>query len=122
MIPCWYYGPGDGYLGRRHAASWHGLTPPGWPEVVDWVHPGIATADRSIPFGTRLHLRVVAVPGWAREQYGHLVGREAEGVVVDRMAPWVREGIDLWPALARELMGPDWRRIGKVWVEVRAHE
>ena len=53
--PAWYYGDGtDGYLGRRHAASWHGKTPQGMPETVRLGYMGVATGDWSIPFATRL--------------------------------------------------------------------
>jgi len=59
----------------------------------------------------------VAVPGWAAEEYGHLVGRQAVGVVADRMPPGYDGALDAWPALAESLMGEDWRRVGTVEVE-----
>ena len=115
IAPCTFYGAGDGYLGQYHAAWWAGQTPLGWPDMVDDVHMGVATADWTIPFGTHLRLTVVHLPKWAWDEYSGIVGRSVEVVVVDRMGRG-EEGFDLWPAAARKLMGPDWQRIGKVYV------
>ena len=116
----WYYGADDGYLGKRHAAAWVSQTPDGWPDVVDLIHHGIATSDWSVPFGTRVCLKVVGVPSWATESHSQLKGRTACGVVVDRTADWVwgayGEGYDLWPAMAESLMGEDYLTIGTVSV------
>ncbi len=60
---------------------------------------------------------MVGVPEWAAEEYGHLVGRQAVGIVVDRMPPGYDGALDTWPALARELMGEDWVRVGMGMVE-----
>jgi len=110
----------------RHAAFWNGRTPEGWPEVVDLIHHGIATSDYSIPFGTRLCIEITDVPSWAHEEYFHLIGRRAVGIVIDRTAPWVYKelgpALDLWPALFQQLAGPslDWKRLGtftvRYWV------
>jgi len=118
----WYYGAvGSPYLGSKHAAAWNSQTPEGWPDVVDLVHHGIATSDWSVPFGTRVILEIVAVPPWAIEEYSHLIGRRAAGIVVDRTAKFVwdiyGEGYDLFPALAEALMGKDYLRIGTVSVK-----
>jgi len=116
----WYYGIDDGYLGERHAAAWSSQTPEGWPDVVDLVHRGIATSDWSIPFGTRICLKIVDVPSWAAESYSQLKGRISCGIVVDRTADWVwgvyGEGYDLWPAMAESLMGKDYLTVGTVSV------
>lgn len=113
-----YYGHGDGYLGKHHAAWYHGYR--NLPPRVNLTFPGLATADASIAFLTRLCIEVTAVPDWAQEEYGDLVGRRAIGLVADRMAGWVYEemgpAIDCWPALAEELMGVDWKRVGTVSV------
>jgi len=119
-VPAFYYGDGsDGYLGRYHAAWWHGYR--GFSPRVNLTSLGIATANWSIPFNTRLCIEIVAVPEWAEEEFSHLIGRRATGVVVDRMAAWVIDEIgpalDLWPALFRRLAGPEWRRIGRLGVE-----
>jgi len=113
--PAWYYGDGtDGYLGRRHAASWHGKTPVGMPETVEWGYLGVATGDWSISFGTRLCITVVGFPAWSEGEYDHLVGNTSWGIVVDRMPPGYEAALDCWPALFKQLAGEDWRRIGKV--------
>ncbi len=110
-VPCWHYA---NLVGQHHAAWWHGYRAA--PPVVDWEFPGVATGDWDIPFGTRLCIEVVGVPEWAAEEYGHLIGRQALGVVVDRMPMGYDGALDTWPALARELMGQDWRRVGMVTV------
>lgn len=122
-VRVFYYGSsGDGYLGMHHAAFWHGETPEGWPRVVDLVHYGIATSDWSIPFGTELCLEIVGLPAWTEGEYTERIGVIVCGIVIDRMPAWVEwcygESIDVWPALAYALMGPDFRRIGTVEVEI----
>ncbi len=122
-----YYGDiNSPYLGRRHAASHWGQTPSGWPEVVDLEHYGIATSDRTIPFGTVGCIEVVAFPSWAEGEYDDLIGNTScEGVVIDRMSSWVHEelgpSLDLWPLLFQELVGDDWRRVGtftaRYWIQ-----
>jgi len=123
-VRVFYYGLGDGYLGRRHASSYWRQTPEGWPDVVDLAHYGIATSDHSIPFGTELCLEVTAFPAWSEEEYSDLIGNVVCGaIVVDRMAPRRDEALDCWPALFRRLAGPDWQRIGTLTVRywVREH-
>ena len=110
--PCYHYA---NLVGQHHAAWWHGYY--GAPAVVDWEFPGVATGDWGVAFGTRLCIEVVGVPDWAAQEYGYLIGRRAVGVVVDRMPPGYEGALDAWPALARELMGKDWLRVGVVVVE-----
>ena len=121
-----YYGLGDNYYGEKHAAFWHGKTPAGWPDTVDLEHPGIATSNYLIPFGTILCFKVVSFPAWAEEEYIDLVNNVACGIVVDRMAPFVHgvygESYDVWPALALALMGSDFERIGVVRIKVTEGE
>jgi len=113
-----FYGLGDGYLGKRHAASHWGQTPDNWPGVVDLVHYGIATSDWTIPFGTELCFEVISYPLWSEGEFADHVGTVACGIVVDRMAWEVRwhygTSIDAWPALAYAAMGPSFGRIGTV--------
>ena len=113
-----YYGIGDGYLWSRHASSWHGETPEGWPEFVNLRHHGIATTDWSIPFGTKVCLEIVSFPAWAEGEYDERIGTVACGIVVDRMSQvtecYFGPSVDIWPALARVLMGPDYGRVGTV--------
>ena len=108
-VPCTHYA---NLIGEHPAAWWHGYDE--FPDRVNWWYPGVATGDWSIPFGTELCITVTAIPEWAEEEYSHLVGREARGVVVDRMPQGWGQAIDTWPALARALMGPDWQRVGRV--------
>ena len=117
-----YYGDmEDRCLGRRHAASWWGQTPDGWPEVVDLIHYGIATSDWSIPFGTIVCIRIIGFPAWAEDEYAGLVSNTACGIVVGRMPVWSHRELgpsfDLWPALFQRLAGKDWKRIGTFTVE-----
>ncbi len=126
-IRVFYYGLGDGYLGRKHASAHWGQTPAGFPDVVDLVHYGVATSDWSIPFGTELCLEVVAFPGWAEGEYDNRTGVIVCGaIVVDRMPHWVEqrygESLDAWPALARRLLGSDFVRIGTATVKVIQQE
>ena len=115
--PAWYYGWYDDYYGEHPAAWWHGYY--ALPHRVNTTFMGVATGDWSIPFGTRLCITVVGVPRWAQgeKEIEALVGRAAIGVVVDRMAPGYEGAIDCWPALFQELASPQWRRIGKLYVE-----
>jgi len=121
-VRVFYYGLGDGYLGERHAASHWGQTPEGWPDIVDLVHHGIATSDWSIPFGAKLCLEIAAYPLWSEGEYDDRIGTVVCGTVVDRMPSWVnwRYGIsvDIWPAMAKALLGPDYRRIGTIRARV----
>lgn len=79
-----YYGnEADGYLGRRHAASWHGLTPPQFSELVTGCcEPGIAlTTAWGVEFGREVLIvdldtnqaivavRIDAKPGWGVDLY-----------------------------------------------------
>ncbi len=114
IIPCyWYGGNGDGYLGKRHAASWHEKTCEGFPEVVDEVHYGIAL--NGIPFCEKVTLEIIDIPEWAEEEYSHLIGRTVEAVVIDR-TPW--QFVDMWPATARALLGEDYQRVGTATVKI----
>lgn len=122
-VRVFYYGLGDGYFGEKHSAAWHRETPENWPDVVDLVHYGIATSDHSIPFGTILCLEAVAYPAWAEGEYDHLIGASIIcGTVVDRMPRWVEQQfgpcIDIWPAMARMLIGSDYRRVGTIQARV----
>ena len=67
-------------------------------------------------------MRIVAVPSWAVGEFDHLIGRVACGTVVDRMPRWVKwvygESYDVWPALAKALIGDDFERVGTVTVRV----
>lgn len=85
-----HYGTGDGFLGARHGASWHGNSC-GLPPVVDLEHYGIA-APRWIPYCTEVLV--------CYQQ------RCVLAVVVDRMADNMKDGMprfDLWPAAAKKL-------------------
>lgn len=115
VIPCyWYGGNGDGYLGKRHAASWHGETPKGFPEVVDIEHLGIAL--NGVPFGEVVRVEIVGVPKWAKEEYSHLIGRSVYATVVDRTSDLF---VDCWPATAKALYGKDYQRVGKMFVKIK---
>jgi hypothetical protein len=95
-----HYGEGDGFMGQRHAASWHAETPAGFPEVVTRDALGVA-APSDIPFGSRLRLTVFATcDGRA------LPPRTIEAVVVDRRADGAEGYYDAWPATFRALADP----------------
>ena len=114
-----FYGDGtDGYLGEHPAAYWHSELPPGAPNVVDDSYYGVAI--NGIPFGTVLELEVVGVPSWADEGELDIVGNKVTVTVWDRVS--VDGLFDLTPAAARELMGREWQRIGRVTVKVRLVE
>lgn len=90
----YWYGQGDGYLGRHHASYWHGQVPEGFPGVVDLEHFGIA-ASSEYPFGQRLKLtRICACNGVPPERDGSSV----EAVVVDRLGVDDERLFDAWPA------------------------
>ena len=99
-----HYGVGDGLLGARHGASWHGDSC-GLPEVVDLEHFGVA-APRWIPYCTQ----VLVCHG----------GACVVATVIDRMADDRKDGMprfDLWPAAARALgMMEKGIAEGKVWI------
>lgn len=103
------YGIDDQFTGRRHAASWHNMTPPGAPEVVDNEYYGAASNDFS--FGTVLHVRVAA------ECSGELLERSSAVTVtvIDRLANGITGYIDLFPAPARAVgLGRDDCALGEV--------
>ncbi len=103
VIATWYGGR-DGFLGKRHAASWHSKTPVGFPEVVTQDGYGVAapcdSQGRCLEFGTVVALR--------RSDTGAV----AVGVVVDRMRNYRNQKrYDLWPAVAGRLgFGPEYGR------------
>jgi len=103
---CTYYGTTtDGYLGKRHAASWWGQTCPGFPETVDDSHFGAATRSRAIPFCARLELRITDLPKWAKPELNDLIGNTVTVTVIDRL-PWdAPVDFDLWPAAFAALAG-----------------
>ena len=109
--PAYHY---ENLIGHHHAAYWHGYRDV--PEVVNYWFPGIATGDWSIPFGTCLKITVIDVPEWAEEEYSHLIGNEAYGIVLDRMPRGHYGAIDCWPKLFELLAGPEWRRVGRLEV------
>jgi 3D (Asp-Asp-Asp) domain-containing protein len=84
-----YYGVGDGLLGKRHAASWRGVTPQGWPEVITLEHRGIASGDRNVPIGTRVMVTYD--------------GKSSEAVVMDYMARDTPGRWDAWPKTFKDL-------------------
>jgi len=102
-----FYGTTDGYLGERHAASWWGQIPDGFPEYVDEVHFGVATRSRSLPFGTKLELRIMGLPNWAEPELSFLIGRKVVVTVVDRLPNDSGVSFDLWPAAFTALVGWD---------------
>ncbi len=111
-----WYGPGQTNGHDPYTSSyWHGKSC-GAPIKVDYHYLGVAAASREIPFCTKVRLTVVAVPKWARGELEHLIGRSVVVTVVDRMGE-PGDGFDLWPAAARKLMGPDYRRIGIIYVK-----
>ena len=99
-----HYGVGDGFLGARHGASWHGDSC-GLPPVVDSVSYGVA-APRWIPYCTKILICYQ--------------GQCIIGVVVDRQRHDEIHGkphLDLWPAAARTLgMVEKGIAEGKVWI------
>ena len=111
-----WYGPGQTNGDPYVAAHWQGELPINAPSRVDYHYLGVASADRSIPFGTKVRLEVVGIPTWAKGDLEHLIGRSVIVTVVDRMGE-SGNGFDLWPAAARVLIGPDYRRIGIVYVK-----
>lgn len=78
-----YGNEADGYLGRRHAASWHKATPPQFSEIVtSCCEPGIAlTTAWGVEFGREVlvvdldtnqavvAVRIDAKPGWGVDLY-----------------------------------------------------
>lgn len=101
------YGIGDQYAGQRHAASWHGVTPPGAPEVVDDEYLGAASND--VPLGTVLHVTIFS------ECNREIISRrEVTVTVVDRLADGITGYVDLWPAAARAVgLGVDGCALGE---------
>ena len=90
----WYGSVGDGCLGARHGASWHGDAC-GLSETVDLVGYG-AAAPRWIPYCSRL----VVCQDRCQDINCVVV------TVVDRMADDRKNGmvrVDLWPAPAEAL-------------------
>lgn len=113
-IATWY---GGRYIGRKHAAAWHRQVPPGWPDVVDYRHLGVA-APPQFPFGTRVRItRLGSCWGGMPSEDGPVV----EAVVLDRLGrPW-HELWDLWPKTAAQLdFGPLVSRAdgGCIWIRV----
>ena len=91
------YGAEDRFTGQRTGCSWHGETPEGFAEVVNYVDLGVASND--YPCGTVLRLQTVETC-WGEP----LSSRVVLAVVTDRMAPHVRAGrLDLQPATALAL-------------------
>lgn len=97
----WY---GNEFIGKHHAAYWHGETPLGAPDVVNNIYLGVA-APSDIPFGTKLLL--------IRESTCMKHDSPYDGVfvfatVVDRKANHkILHHYDLWPATAKALgFGP----------------
>ena len=103
-LTCSWYGPGQ-TNGEPYTASWwYGELPDVAPSRVDYHYLGVATADRTIPFGTKIRVEVVGVPVWARGELKHLIGRSVIVTVVDRMAQRGNK-LDLWPAAFLALTG-----------------
>ena len=103
------YGIDDEFTGKRTASSWHNMTPPGAPEVVDNEYYGAASND--FAFGTVLHVRVAA------ECSGELLERSSAitVTVVDRLANGITGYVDLWPAPARDVgLGRDGCALGSI--------
>lgn len=101
-----WYGYGDGFAGRRTAASWHGKVPEGVPGRVTQSFPGVA-APSSIPFGTIVRCTRKGT------------GQTALAVVLDRTGS--SQGWDAHPELAKRLgFGPTYGRedVGRIIVEV----
>jgi len=102
------YGIDDEFTWRRHAASWHRVTPVGAPEVVDYEYLGAASND--VPLGTVLHVTVL------HECNGDIQARrEVTVTVVDRLANGISGYVDLWPAAAQEVgLGKDGCALGEI--------
>jgi hypothetical protein len=99
----WYGSEGDGYLGARHGASWHGDTC-GLPERVDLAGFGTA-APRGIPYCSRVLVCIricVVVTVVDRQRDDRLFGLDH---------------FDLWPAPA-ERLGVIWPGVVEGWVVV----
>lgn len=97
-ILTWYGSEGDGLLGARHGASWHGDAC-GLAEVVDLEGFGCA-APRWIPYCSRLVVCQDRCQDRCQDISCVVV------TVVDRMADDVIGGrwhVDLWPAAAEAL-------------------
>ena len=96
------YGIDDEFTLRRHAASWHEVTPLGAPEVVDEAYYGAASND--LPFGTIVRVTVLT------ECNGDMLqsSRTVTATVVDRLRADISGVVDLWPAAARKVgLGKD---------------
>lgn len=108
-------------MGRRHAASWHGETPEGISETVNWEDYGVA-APINIPFGTKVKLtRIGAVNG----EPSCYDGQSVIATVVDRMENYTRTThFDAYPATARALgFGPYMvQDVGVVLVQVEIYD
>jgi hypothetical protein len=103
------------FEGRRHACA-HDL-PAGFTSTAVFEdQPGLATGDRSIPCGTVVLLEVVGIPTWAEGRYDDVIGRKAVGVVVDRLGAPSPHTYDAYPNLFRDLVGPPWDSLGRVYV------
>lgn len=113
----WY---GEGFLGRRHAASWHGETPIGAPETLNETYLGIAAPAR-FPFGAILTLTRIDTC-WG--EHSDKDGMSVVAVVIDRRARDTDNHFDAWPATARALgFGPRYSEDdGCVVVSVREGE
>jgi hypothetical protein len=104
------YGIDDQYAGRRHAASWHGVTPPGAPEVVDDEYMGAASND--VTLGTVLHVTLLAECNGERLEGSD---RSVTVTIIDRLADGITGYVDLWPAAARAVgLGVDGCALGEV--------
>ncbi len=105
----WY---GNEFVGRHHAAHWHGQTPPGFSDTVQPEEFGVA-APITVPFGTRLRFTRLDDPTLT-----------VEAVVVDRMRDFHNpQRYDAYPAVAEALgfgpaFGPDDVGVIRVRVEV----
>lgn len=97
-ILTWY---GEGFIGQRHAASWHRETPNGFPEVVTLDDYGVA-APASIPFGTLVRLAVYETC-WGDP----IQPRSVVAIVVDRRARSLNGYWDAWPATFNALAEED---------------
>ncbi len=100
----WYGSEGDGYLGARHGASWHGDAC-GLAEVVDAEGYGCA-APRWIPYCSRLVVCVTPVASITAIAPITDYNRCVVVTVVDRQVDDVIGGrlhVDLWPVPAEAL-------------------
>lgn len=110
----WY---GEGFLGRHHAAYWHGQTPCGAPEVVTEDYPGIA-APIGLDHGTILAIERIEACGGQPSPFD---GERVLAIVVDRMGDFNNPGrYDAWPQVAKDLgFGPTFEEDdGCVWVRI----